>query len=89
MHLNTLKPGEGAIARIGRKQIAAYRDDAGKLHVLSARCTHLGCIISWNAADRAWECPCHGSRFAADGALVQGPATADLADESTALADSE
>ncbi len=87
--IDALKPGEGAIARIGRKQIAAYRDDAGKLHVLSARCTHLGCIISWNAADRAWECPCHGSRFAADGALVQGPATADLADESTALADSE
>ncbi len=87
--IDALKPGEGTIARIGRKQIAAYRDDAGELHLLSARCTHLGCIVGWNGADRAWECPCHGSRFAADGTLVQGPATADLADESSALTGSE
>jgi glycine/D-amino acid oxidase-like deaminating enzyme/nitrite reductase/ring-hydroxylating ferredoxin subunit len=77
--IDALEPGEGAVTRLGRKQVAAYRDDAGTLHLLSARCTHLGCIVGWNAADRAWECPCHGSRFAADGTLVQGPATADLA----------
>jgi len=77
-----LTPSEGTIARIGAKQYAAYRDDAGELHLLSARCTHLGCIVGWNPADRAWECPCHGSRFAADGSLVQGPATADLPHES-------
>ena len=82
--IDALKPGDGAVARVGRKQVAAYRDDAGALHVLSARCTHLGCIVGWNAADRAWECPCHGSRFAADGTLVQGPATADLPAESLA-----
>ena len=76
--IDALAPGDGTIARVGRKQVAAYRDDDGELHVLSARCTHLGCIVGWNAADRAWECPCHGSRFAADGTLVQGPATADL-----------
>jgi glycine/D-amino acid oxidase-like deaminating enzyme/nitrite reductase/ring-hydroxylating ferredoxin subunit len=79
--IDALKPGEGTVARVGRKQVGAYRDDAGALHLLSARCTHLGCIVGWNAADRAWECPCHGSRFAADGTLVQGPATADLAKE--------
>lgn len=73
-----LAPGEGTIARIGGRQYAVHRDDAGELHVLSARCTHLGCIVGWNPADRAWECPCHGSRFAADGTLVQGPASADL-----------
>lgn len=76
--LDRLGPGEGTIVRAGAAQYAAYRDDAGELHLLSARCTHLGCIVGWNPADLAWECPCHGSRFAADGTLVQGPATADL-----------
>ncbi len=73
-----LAPGEGAVVRIGAAQYAVQRDEAGDLHALSARCPHLGCIVGWNAADRAWECPCHGSRFAADGTLVQGPATSDL-----------
>ena len=77
-----LAPGDGMVARLGAKQYAVHRDDAGELHVLSARCTHFGCIVGWNTADRAWECPCHGSRFAADGTLVQGPATADLPPES-------
>ena len=73
-----LQPGEGRIVRVGLAQYAAYRGDDGQLHTLSARCTHLGCIVGWNPADRSWECPCHGSRFAGDGTLVQGPATADL-----------
>ena len=76
--IERLAPGQGTIARIGGRQYAVSRDAAGELHALSARCTHLGCIVGWNGADRAWECPCHGSRFAADGTLVQGPATADL-----------
>jgi glycine/D-amino acid oxidase-like deaminating enzyme/nitrite reductase/ring-hydroxylating ferredoxin subunit len=73
-----LAPGEGTIVRAGARQIAVARADDGTLHTLSARCTHLGCIVGWNPADRAWECPCHGSRFAIDGTVVQGPATADL-----------
>jgi glycine/D-amino acid oxidase-like deaminating enzyme/nitrite reductase/ring-hydroxylating ferredoxin subunit len=77
--IERLEPGGGTVARVGTTLYAAHRDEAGELHVLSARCTHLGCIVGWNAADSAWECPCHGSRFAGDGTLVQGPATADLA----------
>ena len=73
-----LAPGEGTVARIGGKLDAVSRTDEGELVTLSARCTHLGCIVGWNPADRAWECPCHGSRFAADGTVVQGPATKDL-----------
>ena len=76
--LERLAPGEGAVARIGGRHYALYRDESGELHALSARCTHLGCLVGWSSADRAWECPCHGSRFAADGTLVQGPATRDL-----------
>jgi glycine/D-amino acid oxidase-like deaminating enzyme/nitrite reductase/ring-hydroxylating ferredoxin subunit len=78
--IDGLAPGDGTIVRIGGRHYAIYRDEAG-VHALSARCTHLGCIVGWNRADRAWECPCHGSRFAADGTVVQGPATADLVEQ--------
>jgi glycine/D-amino acid oxidase-like deaminating enzyme len=50
----------------------------GVEHVVSPVCPHLGGIVNWNDADEAWECPLHGSRFAADGSLLEGPATADL-----------
>ena len=46
------------------------------------RCTHMGCIVNWNAAERTWDCPCHGSRFAQDGAILEGPAVARLEDRS-------
>jgi glycine/D-amino acid oxidase-like deaminating enzyme/nitrite reductase/ring-hydroxylating ferredoxin subunit len=70
-----LEPGEGAVVGDGLGQQAAYRDDDGELHRLPARCTHLGCIVSFNAAERTWDCPCHGSRFdALDGAVIEGPA---------------
>ena len=76
--VEALAPGEGCVARIGGRHYAVSRAEDGELLTLSARCTHLGCIVGWNAADRAWECPCHGSRFASDGTVVQGPATQDL-----------
>jgi Rieske Fe-S protein len=47
-------------------------------HALSARCTHLGCIVAFNDAETAWQCPCHGSRFAVDGSVIQGPANRPL-----------
>jgi glycine/D-amino acid oxidase-like deaminating enzyme len=47
-------------------------------HVVSPVCPHLGGIVNWNDADQSWECPLHGSRFAPDGTLLEGPATGDL-----------
>jgi Rieske Fe-S protein len=69
-----LAPGEGHIRSVGGKQIAVSRDATGTVHAVSARCTHLGCIVNWNPAEHSWDCPCHGSRFAPDGEVLEGPA---------------
>lgn len=73
-HAADLAPGEGAVVRHGLDKAAAYRDDDGVLHAVSARCTHLGCLVRFNAAETSWDCPCHGSRFAVDGTVLEGPA---------------
>jgi glycine/D-amino acid oxidase-like deaminating enzyme/nitrite reductase/ring-hydroxylating ferredoxin subunit len=73
-----IKPGTGAILRQGMSKFAVYRDDTGKVHERSAVCPHLGCIVAWNAAERSWDCPCHGSRFSPDGAVLNGPAIGPL-----------
>ncbi len=59
--------------------LRARSDVDGVEHVVSPICPHLGGIVNWNDADQAWECPLHGSRFAPDGTLLEGPATSDLA----------
>ncbi|RKR30442.1 FAD-dependent oxidoreductase [Arthrobacter oryzae] len=73
-----LRPGDGTVVEIGAHKTAVYADAAGDLHAVSAICTHLGCTVEFNAEDTTWDCPCHGSRFAADGAVIQGPATMNL-----------
>jgi len=77
-----IKPGEGAILRDGASKLAVYRDEAGTVHKRSAVCPHLGCVVSWNSTERTWDCPCHGSRFSAEGKVYQGPANSDLSNES-------
>jgi glycine/D-amino acid oxidase-like deaminating enzyme/nitrite reductase/ring-hydroxylating ferredoxin subunit len=73
-----LPPGEARVVRSGLGKIGVYRDDAGELHAVSLRCTHLGCLTRWNDAERSWDCPCHGSRFDVDGAVLSGPAVRPL-----------
>ncbi len=74
-----LAPGEAAILRDGPRKLAVHRDDEGVLHAVSATCTHLGCVVHWNADERSWDCPCHGSRFDVDGEVLHGPAASKLA----------
>ncbi|MEV0647390.1 FAD-dependent oxidoreductase [Phytomonospora sp. NPDC050363] len=70
--------GKGTVLRVDGTPTAVYRDDDGSLHAVSAICTHLGCTVAFNDAERTWECPCHGSRFATDGTVLQGPANEPL-----------
>jgi len=70
--------GEGAVLRRGLTKVAVYRDPSGRVVELSAVCPHLGCIVDWNSGEKTWDCPCHGSRFTAEGRVVNGPAHTDL-----------
>jgi Rieske Fe-S protein len=71
-------PDEGRIVgRLG-DQSAVYRDPQGEVDAISARCTNLGCIVSWNPAETSPECPCHGSRFSLDGEVIQSLAMRNL-----------
>ena len=77
--IKELKRGEGAIIRRGLSKIAAYRDKDGEVIERSAVCTHLGCIVHWNSFEKCWDCPCHGSQFAPNGHVLNGPAVSQLA----------
>ncbi|HYP76725.1 MAG TPA: FAD-dependent oxidoreductase [Polyangiaceae bacterium] len=70
--------GEGAVLRRGLHRVAVYVDEAGAAHEVSATCTHLGGVVSWNPAEKSWDCPCHGSRFDCHGKVITGPASRDL-----------
>jgi glycine/D-amino acid oxidase-like deaminating enzyme/nitrite reductase/ring-hydroxylating ferredoxin subunit len=72
--------GVGAVVRKGLQKLAVFRSDDGTVHRMSAVCTHLKCVVHWNAVERTWDCPCHGSRFDCDGRTVFGPAIDDLAE---------
>jgi len=67
--------GEARVLRRGLSQFGVHRGTDGTLNAVSLRCTHLGCLLRFNGAETSWDCPCHGSRFAVDGAVLEGPAT--------------
>ncbi len=76
--IEDLAPGEGDIVQHDDERVAGFRDDDGQLVAVSTRCTHLGCQVNWNSAERSWDCPCHGSRFAPTGEVLHGPAVHSL-----------
>ncbi|MEI7054970.1 FAD-dependent oxidoreductase [Nocardioides sp. CCNWLW239] len=73
-----LRPGEGGLVDVDGDTVGGYRDPAGALHTVNARCSHLGCPLHWNQAETSWDCTCHGSRFAPDGSVLDGPAVRPL-----------
>ena len=70
--------GEGAIITSGLKKIAVYRNENDELHACTAICPHLGAILQWNADEKTFDCPAHGSRFTCEGKVINGPASSDL-----------
>lgn len=78
MTVDQVPAGTGAVVRRGLHKIAVYRDAQGGLHEFAATCPHMGCVVHWNPVERSWDCPCHGSRFTAQGEVINGPATRNL-----------
>lgn len=78
-NLKEIKNGEGKSLTVDGEKVAAYRDENSELHIVSSVCTHLGCIVHFNSAEKSWDCPCHGSRFTIDGKVIEGPAYKNLA----------
>ena len=71
--------GEGHVVQDGFAKTGVYRGLDGSVHAVSLRCTHMGCLLRFNAAEISWDCPCHGSRFDVDGNVLEGPAVRPLA----------
>ena len=78
-----LRAGEGRILLLDGHKRAVFRDESGTVHVLDPVCPHMGCLVAFNAAERSWDCPCHGSRFDARGDVLVGPAVTGLRKERT------
>lgn len=72
------KPGEGGVGRERLVPTGRARDADGRSCAVVGICTHLGGVLSWNDAEQSWDCPLHGSRFSADGEVLEGPATRPL-----------
>jgi glycine/D-amino acid oxidase-like deaminating enzyme/nitrite reductase/ring-hydroxylating ferredoxin subunit len=73
-----LAPGEGRLVKYDGDQIALYKEETGKVHALNPTCPHAKCQVSWNVAEKSWDCPCHGARYSFTGEMLTGPARKDL-----------
>ena len=76
--LDGIPLGHGEVVEWKGERVAVFKDERGRVSACSAVCTHMGCVVHWNSAERSWDCPCHGSRFDHDGRVIQGPANEDL-----------
>jgi nitrite reductase/ring-hydroxylating ferredoxin subunit len=78
IELSSIKADDAKVVLLDGRKCGAYRDPKGKLFLVSAECTHLKCMVTWNPDEKSWDCPCHGSRFTYTGKVINGPANTDL-----------
>jgi glycine/D-amino acid oxidase-like deaminating enzyme/nitrite reductase/ring-hydroxylating ferredoxin subunit len=76
--LADLAPGDAKVVKYEGAFIALYKNPKGVLHAINPVCTHAKCIVSWNNAEKSWDCPCHGARYTAEGEVLTGPASKNL-----------
>lgn len=69
-----LAPGDALLADWEGNKVALYKDEHGKVFAVDPVCPHAGCLVAWNSAEKSWDCPCHGGRYAPDGCWLTGPA---------------
>ncbi len=69
-----LKNGHGGIVNFNGNKYGAYKDQQGRVYLVTPKCPHLGCQLKWNQDELSWDCPCHGSRFDYKGNLLSNPA---------------
>ncbi|WP_330698541.1 FAD-dependent oxidoreductase [Anaerocolumna sp. MB42-C2] len=79
--LDEVRNGHGALIEEDGHKVGVYKDEDGKVFMVLAKCTHLGCQLEWNPDELCWECPCHGSRFDFTGVLINNPALESLEHE--------
>ena len=78
LKIQLAKQSSGQIVELNGEKVGVYKDIEGKIFGVKPVCTHLGCILNWNDADKTWDCPCHGSRFDYTGKNIYNPALKDL-----------
>lgn len=78
INTDDIKQETGQIIEWNGEKVGVYKDIEGKMFAVKPVCTHLGCILNWNGADKTWDCPCHGSRFDYTGKNLYNPALKDF-----------
>lgn len=73
-----LATNDAKVVKYEGESLGVYKDDSGVLHAVNPACTHVKCSVAWNAAEKSWDCPCHGARYSVDGEVLTGPASRDL-----------
>src|SRR5699024_3423015 len=72
VEIDELQKNEAKIIRVDGERKGVYKNEVGDIFFVDTTCTHIGCEVNWNEAEKTWDCPCHGSRFSFDVEVLEG-----------------